>query len=277
MTTPATEQAAQGGLFASYWRFRHLIVQLAARETAARYRGSLFGMAWTLLNPLIMLAIYTFVFVVVFKARWPGRAADMGSPEFAVIVFCGLILHGFLSDCLTHAPGQIVGNTSYVKKVVFPLEAIAWSHLGAALFQLLANFAILTVFQLFVFGWPPLTWLLFPLVLLPLVLFSQGLMWVLSALAVYVRDVGQMVGWFATVLLFLSPILYPLEAVPESMRVWLWLNPLTWVIEALRDVVLWGQVPSILVWVLMTLGSLLLCWAGLRVFQRARRGFADVL
>lgn len=263
--------------FESVFRHRHMAAQLARREVEGRYKGSVFGFAWALLNPLILLALYTFVFGYVFHSRWGTGSKEYGSGEYAVILYAGLILHGFFAECLIRAPGLIVGNPNFVKKIVFPLDILAWAHHGAAWFHFFMSWIVLVVFQLFVFGAVPLTALMLPLVLLPCALYAQGLMWGISALSVYFRDLGQMIGLFVTCLLFASPVLYPLESVPESLRGFLYINPLTSSLEMFRSVMIWGQIPAFR----ELLGQLVIAscifWSGFFVFQRSRSGFADVL
>jgi lipopolysaccharide transport system permease protein len=260
------------------WR-KHLplTLQLARREIAGRYRGSVFGMAWSLINPLVMLLVYGFVFALVLRARWPGVAGDVGPLGHGVLLLSGLMLHGFLAECLTRAPAQIVDNANYVKKVVFPLPVIALSQWAAAVFHLLVNLAVLLLFQIVVFGLPPPTLALAPLALLPLLGIGLGLMWALSALTVYFRDVGQVVGVLATLLLFMSPALYPVEQVPEALRPVLYANPLTAALEQWRALALWGTVPALSSWIAFAAAGVAAPIAGLWCFKRLRRGFADVL
>lgn len=261
----------------SYTLHRHLIRQLATREVAGRYRGSLFGLAWSLLNPLILLAIYTFVFGLIFRSRWPGLAGEAGTAGFSVVAFSGIVIHGFLAECVTKAPGQIVSNPNFVKKVVFPLEVLAWAGLGAALFHLAVNMVVLLVFQVLVLGVPPVTAWLAPVALLPVVLLALGCMWAISAFSVYFRDLGQIMGLVMTVLFFLSPVFYPIEAVPETVRPLLYLNPLTDTIVAFRELMLWGRMPDWFALAVQGGIGLAACVAGYGIFQWFRKGFADVL
>lgn len=258
-------------------RVSSLTLQLTKREIALRYRGSLFGAAWSLINPLLMLLVYGFVFSLVLQARWPGVEGDQGPLAHGVLLLSGLMLHSFLAECLTRAPGQIVGNANYVKKVVFPLPVIAVSQWAAAVFHLFVNLVFLLLFQVAVFGVPPATIFLAPLALLPLLGVGLGLMWGISAIAVYFRDVGQIVGVLATLLLFLSPALYPMEHVPDGLRPLLYFNPLTPALEHWRALALWGTLPSAMSWAAFALVGVLCAVGGAWCFARLRRGFADVL
>jgi lipopolysaccharide transport system permease protein len=261
---------------ASFWRNRQLIWQMTKRDVIGRYRGSTLGLAWSFFNPLLMLSVYTFVFSIVFKARW-GIGSGESRIEFGIILFAGMIVHSLFAECVNRAPGLILGNVSYVKKVVFPLEILPWVAMGSALFHAVVSIAVLLAF----FGVTNahLNWtvVFLPAVLLPLVLMTMGAAWFLSATGVYLRDVGQTVGIVTTIMLFLSPVFYPVSALPEEYRAWLALNPLTVVIEQMRNILIWGKVPDAgsLGW--YSAASLLVTWAGFFWFQKTRRGFADVL
>lgn len=262
-------------LIRSLWANRGLISQLARRDVTSRYRGSLVGLAWTFINPLLMLGIYTFVFSVVFRARWGGPTLDHGS--FAIVLFVGILVHGVFAECLNRAPGLILANAGYVKRVVFPLEILPWVSMATALFHTATSFAVLLVAEWIVMGHVPWTAVFLPLVILPLVLATMGLTWAFAAIGVFVRDIGQMTSLVTTALLFLSPVFYPVSALPERYRFLFQLNPLTPIIEQAREVAIWGRTPD---WA--TLGlclgvSFAIAWLGFWAFQRMRPGFADVM
>ena len=263
-------------MLASPWRHRALVFALAKREVVGRYRGSVLGLAWSFFNPLLMLAVYTFIFSVVFKARW-GLPGQESGADFALILFVGLILHGVFAECVNRAPGLILGNVSYVKKIVFPLEILPWVALGSALFHAAISFAVLLLAQLFLQQQLPWTVILLPLVLLPLVLGTLGMAWFLSALGVYIRDIAQLTGLLTTALLFVSAVFFPVSALPPSYQFWVRLNPLAYVIEQGREVLVFGRSPDMAGLALTTLAGGLLAWAGFGWFQKTRRGFADVL
>lgn len=255
---------------------RRLILQLAQRDVSGRYRGSMGGIGWSLLTPLLMLAVYTFVFSVVFKARW-GIDADEQKGMFAVIIFVGILVHGVFAECINKSPLLLLNHANYVKRVVFPLEILPVVVLLSALFHLAVSCIVLLVTLLFVQGGIPLTALLFPLVLVPLLLITLGLTWLLAALGVYVRDIGQFTAILTMVMMFLAPVFYPVSALPEHIRPWLYLNPLTFIIEQARNVLLWGSMPD---WpgLLKHLAvGIAVASGGFWAFQKMRRGFADVL
>jgi lipopolysaccharide transport system permease protein len=254
---------------------RRLISALIRREVIGRYRGSFMGILWSFFNPVFMLTVYTFVFSVVFKARW-----DSGSDsktEFALVLFSGLMVFNLFAECITKAPSLILSNVNYVKKVVFPLEILPWIALGSALFHSAISLGVWLVAYCIFFGMPHATVLLLPFVLLPLVLIIMGFSWALAALGVYLRDVSQFIGILTTVLMFLSPIFYPASALPEDYRHLLFLNPLTPAVEQMRNILFWGKLPDPSLLFIYTAVSLLTAWAGFVWFQVTRKGFADVL
>lgn len=263
-------------LFASLVRNRKLIFKMAKREVLGRYRGSMFGLAWSFFNPLLMLTIYTFFFSVVFKSRW-GVAQEAGHADFAVVLFVGLIIHGLFSECINRAPALITSNVSYVKKVVFPLEIFPWIAMGTALFHAGISVTVLLLLQLGLTGALPWTAPLFPLVLLPLLILTMGVAWFLAATGVYVRDIGQITGMISSVLLFLSPVFFPLSSLSDNLQKLALLNPLTLIIENARKVLLFGQAPDWLELGIYTLCAIVIAWVGFWWFQKMRKGFADVL
>jgi lipopolysaccharide transport system permease protein len=275
-TSDKLHSVALSELFQSVWRERQLIFQMSRREVVGRYRGSVMGLAWSFFNPILMLIIYTFVFSTVFKARW-GVGGDESKVDFAIILFVGLIVHGLFSECVNRAPQLIIGNTSYVKKVVFPLEILPWVAMGSALFHTAISLVVLLIVHLVLSATLPWTAVLFPLVLLPLIFATMGFAWFLAATGVYVRDISQTTGIFTTVLLFISPVFYPISILPEKFQLALMLNPLTFIIEQSRQVLIWGKMPDWPGLAIYSFVSIMIAWAGFFWFQKTRRGFADVL
>ena len=248
-----------------------LIAALSKREITGRYRGSILGLAWSFVNPLLMLAVYTFVFGMVFRGQGTDR---MG---YALSLFAGLIVFNLFSECITRSPMLIVSNPSYVKKVVFPLELLPWVSLGSALFHAAASFIVLLLFLAFSGHGIHATALLAPFVLLPLLPVILGASWILSSIGVYFRDIGNLVGMGMTVLMFLSPIFYPAASLPAKVRPWLFLNPLSLIIEQTRSVMLSGGLPDWKSLIFYLLFALPFAWAGRVWFDKTRKGFADVL
>ncbi len=260
----------------SLWRNRALIMQMTRREVVGRYKGSVMGMAWSFFNPVFMLTVYTFVFSFVFKARW-GIGGDESRTQFAVVLFVGMIVHGLFAEVLNRSPGLVLSNVNYVKKVVFPLEILPVISMGAALFHGLVSLGVLLVAFFLFNGFVHWTVLFAPLVMLPLVMLTLGLAWMFASMGVFLRDVGQTIGIITMVMMFLAPVFYPITALPEKYRPWLMANPLTFIIEQMRAVLIWGQMPNWAGLALYTLVATVVAWAGYAWFQKTRKGFSDVL
>ena len=252
-----------------------LIIQLTKRDILSRYRGSFLGLIWTFLNPLLLLLIYTFVFSVVFKAKF-GLSGETGV-DFAIILFSGLILHQFLAECAIQSMALVVGNPTYVTKVVFPLEILSVVSVLSSLFNAFISLVILLLAFLAVRHFVNWTVVFLPIVLLPFVVLGLGVSWLLSSLSVYIRDLGQVVGFVVMLLLFVSPIFYPVSALPPALHAPVMLNPLTFIIGQVREVVIFGRLPHWSGLGLYTSFSLAAVWLGYAWFQKTRKGFADVL
>jgi lipopolysaccharide transport system permease protein len=268
--------ATPRAMFLSFLRHRHLCWQMTVRDVQQRYRGSALGMLWSFVTPMLMLGVYTVVFSGIFKARWTGNA-EQSTSDVALILFSGLIVHAMLSECLSRAPSIILQNSSFVTKVVFPLEILAPMLVLSAIFNFCMSTLILVIGLLITQGSVPLTALYLPVVLVPLWLLMLGGAWLLAATGVFLRDIGQMIGLLMTILLFLSPVFYPTDSLPEMWRTWVYFNPLAFAIEQVRAVLIWGTEPA---WRGMfwhgTFG-LVTCFIGFAWFQRTRKAFADVL
>ncbi|OHV61690.1 sugar ABC transporter permease [Mesorhizobium sp. LCM 4576] len=257
-----------------------LILSLIRREIAGRYRGSVFGLLWSLLNPLFMLAVYTFVFGVVMKARWTTpdqQNATHSTGEFAIILFCGLIVFQFFAEVISLAPGLIVGNVNYVKKIVFPIQVLPVVLAGAALFHAAVSLLVLLTFAYIVFGGIPLTVVLAPMVFAPLIVIAVGIAWMLASIGVYFRDMGQIVAPLVTATLFLSPVFFQRTSLPFWLQPWLSLNPLAIPVESFRDVVIFGVQPDWTSLAYYSVVAIVVAVLGYQFFQKTRRGFADVL
>ena len=245
----------------SLWRNRALVMQMTRREVVGRYKGSVMGMAWSFFNPVFMLTVYTFVFSFVFKARW-GIGGDESRTQFAVVLFVGMIVHGLFAEVLNRSPGLVLSNVNYVKKVVFPLEILPVISMGAALFHGLVSLSVLLVAFFLFNGFVHWTVLFAPLIMLPLVMLTLGLAWMFASMGVFLRDVGQTIGIITMVMMFLAPVFYPITALPEKYRPWLLANPLTFIIEQMRAVLIWGQMPNWAGLAVYTLVATVVAWAG---------------
>lgn len=272
----AKHPTSLAALMRSLWQHRELISQMTRREVVGRYRGSIMGLAWSFFNPILMLVVYTFVFSVVFKAKW-GGGGEQSQTGFAIILFVGMIVYSLFAEMVNRAPTMILANVNYVKKVVFPLEILPVVGLGAALFHSLISLGVLLVAILLINGSMAWTVVFFPLVILPLLIATLGVAWFLISMGVFVRDIGQITGTFTTVLMFLSPVFYSISALPAKFQFWLLLNPLTFMIEQSRAVLIFGKLPDWPALGIYTVASLVVAWAGFWWFQKTRKGFADVL
>ncbi|SDP44589.1 lipopolysaccharide transport system permease protein [Rhodoferax sp. OV413] len=261
----------------SLWLHRQLILQMTKREVLGRYKGSAFGMAWSFFNPVFMLVVYTFVFSEIFKSRWGGEGGNDSKTQFAVLLFVGMIVLNLFNEVLNRAPGLVVGNVNYVKKVVFPVEILPVVATGAALFHSLVSLGVLLLAFAIFNGYVHWTAALTPFVLLPLVILATGIAWMLASLGVFLRDIGQTIGVFTTILMFLSPVFFPVSAVPERFRPYIMANPLTFIIEQAREVLIWGHMPNWAGLSVYTAAATAIAWAGYAWFQKTKKGFADVL
>ena len=262
-------------VFSSFWTHRHLLLALVRRDILSRYRGSFLGLAWAFLSPIALLMTFTFVFGTIFESRWDVELAS--KIQFALLLFAGLIAFWFFSDCVSRAPGIVLENSSYVKRVRFPLEILPWVIVLSALFQAALNSLVLLGAYVVVLGVPSATAWATPVLLVPLLLATLGISWLFASVGVYVRDLRQFVPVLTTLMMFLAPLFYPLSAVPEGFRRIILLNPLSWVVESIRGALFFGQLPDLGHLLVVTLCGWLMAWFGLLWFRGTRKGFADVV
>jgi lipopolysaccharide transport system permease protein len=254
---------------------RGLIYSLLKREILSRYKGSFLGVLWPFILPLIMLGVFSFVFGIIFKPKWLELSES--KLDFPLLIFLGLIIFNLFAESLSRAPNLIVWNVSYVKKIVFPLEILPLVSIGSALFHATIGLFVWVVFYFFFYDRLNETSILLPLVLLPLVILTIGISWVLSSVGVYVRDCSHVMGSIISGLMFVSPIFYPLDSVPEKYRFIIQINPISIPIEMTREVLFFGNVPSPKIYLLYLLISTLIAIFGYIFFQKTRKGFSDVL
>ena len=268
-----------GHLLANLWTQRGLTRQLTTRDIAMRYRGSVFGVLWSMILPLVMLTVYTFVFSVVLGAKFNMSIGDKESKfDFAMFMFCGTLMYTIFTDTVGAAPNLISYNASFVKKVVFPLETLAVVKLCAALVHAVISVGVLLVAVLILRQSFSSTVWLFPIVLLPHLMFTLGLSWFLASVGVYLRDVGHVVVVILNILFFMTPIFYPVENIPDHrIQIIMRLNPLTVFIENSRHTLLLGHWPHWTHLAAATLLSLVVMQCGYAWFMKTKRGFADVV
>lgn len=263
------------GMFQRIWTHRHLTSLLVARNVEASFRGSALGKAWTALVPLLRLAVYTTVLGFILKVKWPGH--ENRPLDTALLYFIGLTYYDLFMEAINTAPGLMLDNVNYVKKVVFPLEILPVAALGAALVRLAVTGAIVLIFFVVIRGVPPLASLAIPLIVAPFALLVLGVVWFLSALGAYVRDLKQVTGVLALVMMYLSPIFFPLTMVPARARVFFYANPLAFPIESTRAALFAGAWPN---WSALA-AYIVIAWlfavAGFRWFLHVKPGFADVV
>lgn len=260
---------------ANLWNNRNLLVQLWKRDFAMRYKNGVLGIAWALLNPLLMLALYSFVFVFVFKMRWGAGPDTKGN--FVILLFTGLVVHGFFSEFVTRAPLLVTSNVSYVKKVVFPLELLPLLPLLSAVVNFVVGIGLVVLLLFYLQGSVPATIFFLPIVIGPYIVMVLGISYFFAATGVFVRDLSYVVGLLSTITMFASPVLFPIENVPEPYRTYLYANPLTLIVEQLREVAILGNMPDWQSLFVYFIAAFIVFFLGFSWFHATRRGFADVL
>lgn len=258
------------------WSKRDLIWQFIWREVLGRYRGSYLGILWSLFNPLLMLSVYTFVFSIIFKAKW-GVSITESKAEFALTMFCGIIAFNIFSECIMHAPRVVINNPNFVKKVVFPLEILPIITLGSALIHSLISLVILVVGIIFFMGTVSWTIIYVPLILVPLSLITLGISWFLASLGVFIRDIGYAIGVVIQILFYVTPVFYPINAVPKAFQGIMRLNPLSVIVEDFRRAIMWGMQPDWPWFTVVTILSIIIAFSGYTWFIKCKKVFADVI
>ena len=261
-------------MFVSLWRYRDLVSQLIKRDILTKYRGSFGGLLWLVLAPLLMLSLYTVVFGVFMQVRWQGVSNNL---MYALVIYVGLILLNFFSECISRSPGIVVSNPNFVTKIIFPLEIYPWVIVGTALFHLMISTVILVLFCFFILGKVYLTIFLFPVLCLPLILVTLGLSWFLCSAGVFVRDISHLMVFMMQIIMYLSPIFYSINAIPLKFQKFLFMNPLTFIIEQVRGIVIFGNLPHWSGLGIYLIISICIACLGFLWFQQTKDGFADVL
>lgn len=259
-------------IFADIFRHRYLLGQMIKRDVLLRYRGAMFGVLWIFLSPLIMLTIFAFIFGQIFEARWPQTESSI---PFWLILYSGLIGFNLFSESISRAPSSVRSYPNFVKKIIFPVGILPIVPIGSALVHGLFNFLILCA-ALALTRHLNVGIFLFPMLVSPLILFALALSWVLASWGVFIKDMTQIVPVLVQMLLFLSPVLYPVSAVPENFRAIYQCNPLSVVIEATRSAI-FGQPIDWRAWVISLVFSVIAVILGYSFFQNSKDEFADAL
>lgn len=252
-----------------------LALSLSRRDVLSRYRGSLLGFTWSFISPLFLLVIYTFIFGVVLKNEWPGSRGGIGG--FAVMLFCGLIPFNFFNEALTRGSQSIVSSPNFVKRIAFPTAILPLVTIFSALFHACMSLVILIGMNFLFTGALPLSSLLAPVVILPLVVFAAAANLVCATIGVFVRDVGHLLGILFSMLLFASPIFYPASMFPENLQWIAFVNPIAYGASNLRKILVLGEGLHWGVWGLFMLVSFLALAVANAYHQRLKARFADVL
>lgn len=277
--TPIGELLSLPAMARNLWRFRYLIGQFTKREVLVRHKGTALGLAWAVVQPLITLAVYTFIFGMVFKSSsW--KEHPLGGPawtNFVLHFFVGFILYGYFTECVNRAPGLITEHPNLVRKVMFPVEILPVIAVCAGLVYTAVAILLLLVALLAVTGTIPWTVVFLPLVLLPLVMLTLGISWFLASMGVFIRDTKQVVPVLTQLLFFVTPVFYDIDGIPEEFRPIIEANPLTTIITNGRRCLLWGEAPDWASLGLVTALALVVMILGYAWFAKGKRGLADVI
>lgn len=252
-----------------------LIIDLTKRDVVSKYKGSLLGFLWSIITPLLLLVVYSFVFGTIFKSRWAGM--DESKSDFAIILFIGMLTYNIFADSISRSPWLISGNANYVKKVIFPITILPIVNVLSAVYNFCMGFIAWLLITLIFGGTLHYTIFLLPIILMPVILIALGGSWFFSALGVYFKDVGQFIGVLVMILMFSCPIFYPIKAVPENYQFIFHINPIAMTIEMVRDITISGKIPSAVLYIKIFALSSLISFLGLLFFKKCRGGFSDVL
>lgn len=260
---------------ADLYQQRDLLWQFTLRNVELRHKGSHLGLVWSVLSPLLMLALYILVFGYIFQGSF-GVAGETRT-SYGLTIFLGLTIYHFVSEALVSAPAVIVGQPNFVKKVVFPLEILPAANLGAAFVHLLIGLALVLAGVVLFGDGLSLQALWLPVILLPLVLGCLGMNWLLAALGVFLRDMAQIVQFLALGLMFASAVFYPLHRIPAEAWFFMRFNPVLLGIEAARDCIVWQQTVNLHHLAFLYGAGVTVCYLGYTCFRRLKPAFADVL
>lgn len=259
------------------WHQKTLWWQFTKRQVELRHKGTHLGLIWSIVTPLLLLALYVLVFGFIFGGRFRADATAESRIEYALVVFLGLAIHHFVSEIMALGPTLILSNPNFVKKVVFPLEILPAAAVGSAglhfgiTLGLVFGGALITGVPLGI----GVLWL--PFILLPLLIGALGIALALAALGVFWRDIAQATQFLALALLFASAVFYPVNQIPDDVWYFLRFNPLIHFIDEARAVIFWQRAPNLVHVAYLYVSGGALFFLGATAFQRLRCAFADVL
>ena len=251
-----------------------ILYSLALRDISIKYKSTVLGFAWLVIQPLLMLLTYTFVFGIIFKSRWGGSGTII---DYVLLLFSGLTVYTCFSDTVNRVTSVIKSQPNLVKKVVFPLEVLPIVIVASSLYSSLVNFILIVVLSLVFKFSIPSTALLLPIYLIPFLLMLAGFAWCISSLSVFLPDLSQVITFVSSLLLFLSPVFFPLTSVPEQIRFLLYLNPITIPVQIFRQLIILGEIPNIVEFLVYSFASIVVYKFGFKIFSRTKIYFADVI
>ncbi len=249
---------------------------LARRQVTSRYKGSAMGVTWSIVQPIIMLSIYTFVFSTIFKSRWLGQE-ETGSLGYALNLFAGLALFNVVAEVMGSSTSLITSNKNYVTKIVFPLYILPVSQAFSAMINSIPSISILLIFSGIVNGFISINSLWMMVIMVELLLILLAVSWTISSLSVYLRDLEQLIPPLISILMFMSAIFYPVKSLPDLAQFLVWINPLALLIEQTRIVIVLNQTPNVYILIITGIVALISAELTYRFFQKLSRGFSDVI
>lgn len=259
----------------SLWSHRELFLRILSRDLQSAFRGSLLGLAWIVVIPLVLVTIYSFVFGVVLNAGW--QITPRSRLEIPLIYFTGVIVFLFFMEIVTRSPNCIRDNKTYVTKIIFPVDILSWVLAGTSLVKFTVNVCLLIALLAFATGSVPSGVLMLPLLMVPFVLMAVGLSWMLAAVGAFIRDLSHALAAIMPIIMFVSPVFYPVDRVPEPFRTAYYLNPLTYMLESVRGLLFFGTPVHLGGYLAFWLASVVTFVLGYALFRRLRPGFADVV
>ncbi len=255
------------------WRYRELTGVILRRELAVRFSASFFGKSWAVISPLVLLGIYLATFNVAFSSSSGGAF----KPPSALTVFASLTVFNLFMELFGRAPLLMHEHLPFIKRSVFPISILGWIAVARAFVYAGIAFVLLLIAELALTHTLPWTVLLYPLVVVPLVLFLVGMTLAMAAIGAFTRDLGHLVVSFSPILMLVTPIFYSVEMLPEAVRPFIMLNPIALFCILTRDLVVNGVLPSLPAYLLCLFGSLVMFVIGTAIFTRYKDVLVDVI